>query len=130
MAALGKAADEPPRMAVNVVLEVRQRLLTPLASGLGLEQENGQGAEQGEIARGGGVVPSATVLVLSAIAAIVLPIFDAPVVAGQFQQALRAGLLGPISGHGQADVVGLFGHPALAHVLGVAADAHDLSHPR
>ena len=31
MAALGEAADEPPRMAVNVVLEVGQRLLAPWA---------------------------------------------------------------------------------------------------
>ena len=130
MAALGEAADEPPRLAVNVMLEVGQRLSATWALGLGLEQENGQGAEQGKIARGGGTAHRATVLVLSAIPAIVLPIFDAPVVASQFQQALRAGLLGPISGHGKADVIGLFDHPTLAHVLGVAVDAHDLSHTR
>jgi len=96
---------------------------------LGLEQENGQGAKQRQVARRHGVTHRAKVLVLGPIPAIVLSIFDAPVVAGQLRQALRADLLAPIGGQGNADVVGFFDHAALAHALGVATDAHDLNRP-
>ena len=129
MAALGESADEAPRFAVNVALKVGQRVFAAFGPGLGLEEENGQGPKQGQIARRGGVPHGATVLVLGPIPAVVLSIFDAPVVAGQLQQAVRTGLLGSVGGHHKADVVGFFDHSALAHLLGVAVEAHDLSHP-
>jgi hypothetical protein len=58
----------------------------------------------------------------------VLPIFDAPVVACQFQQWLRTGFLGPTGSHGKGDIVGFFDHLAFTHRLSVAVDAHDVSH--
>jgi hypothetical protein len=58
----------------------------------------------------------------------VLPIFDAPVSRANFLQSVWTGLLGPIGGHRKANVVGFFDHLALAHLLGVAVEAHDLSH--
>ena len=125
---LGESADEAPRFAVDVALKVGQGFLAVLALGLRLEEKNGQRAEQGQIARGGGVTHRAAVLVLSAIAAIVLSIFDAPVLARQFEQLGCGGLLGPIGGHGKSDVVGFFDHLALSHLLHMAAEAHDLSH--
>jgi hypothetical protein len=66
---------------VNVALKIGQRLFGAFGPGLSLEQENGQGAEQRQITRRGGVTHGATVLVLSSIPAIVQPIFDAPVIA-------------------------------------------------
>ena len=129
MPALGESADEAPSFAVNVALKVGQRLFGAFGLGLSLKEENGQGAKQRQMARRSGFTDGATVLVLGPIPAIVLSIFDAPVVAGQLQQALRIVFLGPIGGHGKADVVGFFGDPALAHLLGMAADAHGLSHP-
>jgi len=129
MPALGEAADQPPRLAVDVVLKVGQRFFAAFALGLPLEQKDSQRPKQGEIACREGVTDWAAVLVLGTIPAVVLSIFDAPVIAGQLQQAVRTGLLGPIGGHGKADVVGFFDYPALAHLLGVAVEAHDLSHP-
>jgi hypothetical protein len=46
--------------------------------------------------------------------------------AGQFQQGVRPGLLGPIGGHGKADIVGFLDHLTLAHFLDVRVEAHDL----
>ena len=129
MPVLGEAADQPPRLTVNVALEVGQRFLTASTLGLALEQKNGQRPKQGEIARRSGFPHWAAVLVLSAIPAIVLPVFDAPVPASQFQQSVRVGLLGPIGGHRKAGVIGFFNHLALTPLLGVAVDPHDLSHP-
>lgn len=59
MSALGGAADEPPRFAVNVALVVGQRLFATVGLGLALEQENGQGPAQGEVARRDGVTDRA-----------------------------------------------------------------------
>ena len=129
MAALGESADEAPRFAVNVALKVGRRVFGAFGLGLGLEPEDGQGPKQGEIARRSGFTYWAAVLVLSAIPAIVLPVFDAPVPASQFQQSVWVGLLGPIGGHRKAGVIGFFNHLALAHLLRVAVDPHDLSHP-
>ena len=83
MSALGEAADEPPRFAVNVALVVGQPLFATVGLGLALEQENGQGAAQGEMACREGVTDWAAVFVLRAVPAIVLSIFDAPVAASQ-----------------------------------------------
>src|SRR5881396_4440918 len=103
MAPFGQSADESPRFAVDVALKIGQRFFTGFAAGLALEQKNGQRAKQGEIARRGGLTHRATVLVLGAIPAIVLPVFDAPVAAPHFQQSFWASLLGPIGAHGKAD---------------------------
>jgi len=129
MSWLGESADEAPRFAVNVALKVRQGFFAVRALGLRLEEKNGQRPKEGQIARGGGVPHRAAVLVLGAVPAIVLTIFDAPVLARQLQQLGRGGLLGPIRGHGKSDVVGFLDHLALSHLLHVTADAHDLSHP-
>ena len=83
MAWLCEAADEAPRFAVNMALKVGQGFFAVFALGLRLEEKDGQRPKQGQIARGGGVTHRAAVLVLSAIPAIVLSIFDAPVPAGQ-----------------------------------------------
>jgi len=128
MPSLCEAADEPPRLAVDVALEVGQGFFTVGALGLALEQENRQRPKQGQVARHRGVTHRAAVLVLGAVPAIVLPIFDAPVVAGQFEQSVRVRLLGPQGGEGKAHVVGFFDHLAAAHRLGVAVDAQGLSH--
>jgi len=108
--------------------EVGEGFLSVFGCGLLLEQKDRQGPEQGKIARGGAIAHRAAVLVLGAIPAIVLPIFDAPMVAGQLQQGVGPGLLRPLGGHGKTDVVRLLDHLALAHGLRVAADPHDLSH--
>ena len=92
MSGLDKAADQPPRLAVNVTLKVGQCLFAALAPGLPLEQEDGQRPKQGEIARRGGLTHRAAVLVLGTIPAIVLPIFDAPVPASHFLQSVWIGL--------------------------------------
>jgi hypothetical protein len=42
MPALGEAADQPPRLAVNVVLKVGQRFFAAFALGLPLEQKDSQ----------------------------------------------------------------------------------------
>ena len=84
---------------------------------------------KGEITRRSGLTHWAAILVLSAIPAIVLSIFDAPVVASDAEQSLRTGLLGPIRGYRKAGIVGFFDHLALAHFLSVAVEAHDLGHP-
>jgi hypothetical protein len=128
MPALCEAADQSPRFAVNVVFKVGQRFLTPL--GLALEQEDAQRPKQGEMACQGGLAHWAAVLVLSAIPAIVLPVCDAPVSASHFQSSVGVGLRGPKGGHRKAGVVGFFDHLALAYLLRVAMDAHDLSHSR
>jgi len=125
---LGESADEAPRFAVNVALKVGQGFFAVWALGLRLEEKNGQRPKEGQIARGGGVPHRAAVLVLSAVPAIVLTIFDAPMLARQFQQLGRGGLLGPIGGRGKSEVVGFFDRLALSHLLHMAADAHDLSH--
>ena len=85
MPALGEAADQPPRLAVNVVLKVGQRFFAAFALGLPLEQKDSQRPKQGEIACCEGITHWAAVLVLGAIPAIILPIFDAPVAASQRQ---------------------------------------------
>jgi len=114
---------------VNVVLEVGQRLFAAFALGLGFEQENGHRPKQGQIARRGAVAHRATVLILGAVSPIVLPIFDAPVLARQPQQSLGPGLFRPKGSHRKANVVTFLNDLALAYLLGVAVDARDLSNP-
>ena len=116
MSAPGKAADQPPRVAMNVALIVRQRLFATSGVGLAFEEQNGQRSEQAEIARGGGVAHRAAVLVLGAIPAIVLPIFDAPMSARQYQQVMGVGLLGVIGGDGKAGVIGFLDDSASVDV--------------
>ncbi len=120
MSAGRKSADQTPRSPVNVRFLIRQGLFTAWALKLRQEQENGQRAKQGQIARRRGVAHGAAVLVLGAISAIVLAIFNAPVVAGHLQQLLRAGLLRPVGGHGKNDIVGFFDDSAAANLLSVA----------
>lgn len=79
MSGLGEAADQPPRFAVNVVLKVGERFFATFAQSLPLEQENGQRPKEGEIARCGGLLHGAAVLILGTIPTIVLPVFDTPV---------------------------------------------------
>lgn len=79
MSGLGEAADQPPRFAVNVVLEVGEGFFATAALSLPLEQEDGQRPKEGKIARGGGLLHRAAVLILGTIPAIVLPVFDTPV---------------------------------------------------
>ena len=95
MAALGESADEPPRMAVDVALKVGQRFVGAFGLGLALNRKIAKDRNRERLRAARGVTHRAAVLVLGAIPAIVLPIFDAPVVAGQFQQALRAASWGP-----------------------------------
>ena len=128
MPALCESADEPPRFSQDVTFKVGQRFFSTLALGLPLEQENSQRPEQGKVARCGGLTHRASIFVLRAVAAVVLPVFDAPVAAAQLLQAIWTGLLGPIRSHRKASIVGFFDHFASAHDLGVAVDAHDLSH--
>jgi hypothetical protein len=125
---LGEATDQSPRLAVNVVLKVRQRFLAAFALGSLFEQKDGQRTKQAKMVRCGGVPYRAAVFVLGTIPPIVLPIFDAPVAASHFLQSFWTRLLGPIGGEGKAGVVGFFNHLALAHPLSVAMEAHDLSH--
>ena len=113
MPRLGEAADQSPRFAVNVALKIGQRFLAAFIPGLLLEQENGQRPKQGEITRRSALTHRAAVLVLGTIPAIVLPIFDAPVVASDFQQGFWTGLLGPIRGHCKTRLIGFFDHLAL-----------------
>ena len=129
MSAGYKSADQTPRLTVNVRFMIREGLFATWARGLRHEQENRQRAKQGQIARRRGVAHGAAVFVLGAIPAIVLAIFNAPVVAGQRQQSLRSGLLRPVSGHGVNDLIGFFDYFALAHLLNVAMDTDDLGHP-
>ena len=128
MSSLGEATDQSPRLAVNVLFKVGQGSLSALAPSLPFEQKNGQRAEERKIARCRSFLYRAAVFVLGAIPAVVLSVFDAPVVASDFQQSFRASLLGPISGHGKTGIIGFLDHLALAHLLRVAMDTYHLSH--
>ena len=77
-----------------------------------------------------GVSDGATVLILSAIPAMVLAIFNAPVFAGELQQPVGSGLLGRERGDGKDHLVGFFEHLTFAQVLSMAMDATDLSDAR
>jgi hypothetical protein len=105
-----EATDERCGLTTGVPLKVGQGLLGSFTAALGFEQKNGQGAEQGEIACGGGVAHGATILVLGAIAAVVLAVFDGPVTADQIEQSLRSGLFGPEAGEGESHVLGFLDH--------------------
>ncbi len=129
MRALGETADQSPWFAVNVPLKVGQRLLAVLVLSLAFEEENGQRPKEGKMARRGGLMDRTAVLVLRAIAAIVLTVFDTPVNASDFQQSVWTGFLGLIGSDGKAGVVGFFDPLALTQFLRVAMDAHGLSHP-
>jgi len=113
---------------MNVVLKIGQGFLAAFDLGLFLEQKDGQGPKQGQIASGRGIADRAAVPVLGAIAPIVLPVFDAPMIAGQLEQGVGVSLLWEVGGDGKTDVVGFLDDFALAHMLRVAVDAHDLSH--
>ena len=115
---------------MNVRLKIGQRLFAAFAFGLRFEEENGQRTEQGQIARRRRVAHGAAVLVLGTVPAIVLTIFNTPMVADQFQQWRRPSLLRPVGGHGESDLVGFFDYLALAHRLNVAIDADDLGYSR
>ena len=67
-------------------LEIGQGFFGVLARALELEEEDGQGAKQGEIACRRGVSDGAPVLVLGAVPPVVLAILDGPVASGQAQE--------------------------------------------
>ena len=116
---------------MNMVFEIRQgSFVACLLARLLLEQKNGQGPEQGKIARRNGLTDRATVLILGTIPAIVLTVFDAPMIACDSQQSIGVGFLGPESGHPKTGLVGFFNHLTLAHDLNVAVQAHYLRHAR
>jgi hypothetical protein len=64
-------------------LKIGQGFLAPFLCGLPFEQEDRQRAKEGQTAGGMGVSDGATVLILDAIPAMVLAVFNTPVVAGQ-----------------------------------------------
>jgi hypothetical protein len=112
-----------------MLLKVGQRFLAALTPSLPFEQKNGQRAEERKIARRRSFLHRTAVFVLGAVPAVVLTVFDTPVVAPDLEQFFGTRLLGPVSGHGKTGIVGLFDDPASAHLLSVAVDAHHLSHP-
>ena len=116
---LGGSLDRP-------ALEVRQRELFALSARLPFAQEDRQGTEEAEIARGGVMTDLATILVLSAIATVMLSVLDAPVVAGQGQQSVGIGLLGAEAGDGEVAFGGILGDHALPQFLAMTIDADNL----
>ena len=116
---LGRTLDRP-------ALEVGQGEFAALAAGLAFAQEDRQGTEQAEIARGGVMSDLATILVLSAVATVMLSVLDAPVVAGQGQQAVGIGLLGVEAGDGVVAFGGVPGDHASTQFLTMTIDADDL----
>ena len=77
--------DQGPGMRVVVRLKIGERFFAALGFALLLEEENRQGTEQAQIARGWGVPNRAVVFPLGAIAPMVLAVFNTPVLAGQLQ---------------------------------------------
>jgi hypothetical protein len=113
---------------MNLALEIGQGLFAVFALGLDFEQEDSQGAKQAEIACGGGIAHGAAILILSAVAAVVLAIFNTPMAAGQLQQALRWGLLRQEGGDAKDHLVGFLEDLAFAEVLEVPMDANELGY--
>ena len=107
-------------------LEVGQREFSALAVGLTFTQEDRQGAEQAEIARGSVVTDLATILILSAIATVMLSVLDAPVIAGEGQQSVGIGLLGAEAGDGVVAFGGVLGDHASTQFLAMTINADDL----
>ncbi len=121
-----EAGDDLGRVLDCPALEVRQREFPTLAARLTFAQEDRQGAEEAEIARGGVMTDLATILVLSAITPVMLSVLDTPVVAGNGQQPLRTRLLGGEAGDGVVALGGVLDHHASTQFLAMAFDADDL----
>ena len=111
-------------------LKIGERFLAALGFALLLEEEDRQGTEQAQIARGWGVPNGAVVLALGAIPPMMLAIFNAPVLAGYLEQLLGSGLRGRQRRHGTDRLVGFFVDLAFAQVLRMAMNAADLSDAR
>ena len=111
-------------------LKIGERCFAALGIALLLEEEDRQGTEQAEVARGWGVPHRAVVFPLGAIPPMVLAIFNAPVLAGDLEQPLGSGLLGRERCHGKDRLVGFFVELGFAQVLSVAMNATDLSDAR
>jgi hypothetical protein len=121
-----EARDDLGRVLDCPALEVRQREFPALAAGLTFAQEDRQGAEQAEIARGGVITDLATILVLGAIATVMLSVLDTPVVASNGQQPLRTRLLGGEAGDGVVVLGAVPDHHASTQFLTMTFDADDL----
>jgi len=121
-----KAADQGSWPAMTTPLEIGQGVFGVRARALELEEEDGQGAKQGEIACRRGVSDGATVLVLGAVPPVVLAVFDSPVAANQIPQTIGVGLLGPEGRQGKSGLVGFLDHLAAAQGLDFAVDPQDL----
>lgn len=117
-------------MGVVIRLKIGERFFAALGFALLLEEEDRQGTEQAQIARGRGVPNRAVVLALGAITPMMLAIFNAPVLAGYLEQPLGSGFLGRERRHGTDRLVGFFVDLAFAQVLSMAMDAADLSDAR
>jgi hypothetical protein len=95
-----------------------------------LEVEDRQGTEQGEVLSRASAACATAILILSAIATVVLAIFDAPVIADGLEKLPRSDFVGPKAGDHKTDIEGFLMDDTLAQVLGVGLDAKELSGPR
>ena len=127
---VGEVVDQNPGMGVIVRLKIGERWFAGFAVALVLEKKDRQGPEQAEIASRYRGPDHTTVFILGAVAPMVLPILNAPVIPSQLQQGLGAGLLRGEGGHRKNSIVRFFVDLALAHILGVAVEANDLGYAR
>jgi len=92
-----EAADQAPGTAANPAFKIPLGELAASVRAVSLAQEYGQGAKQREVASRVGFAHRTTVFVLGAVAAVMLAIFDAPVIASQLLQLVNRGLLRPMA---------------------------------
>lgn len=115
--------NEGPRPAHEALFIDRQGARRPWPLPLLLEEKDRQAAKEGEVLRGPGVPDPAAVLVLGAITAVVLAVFDGPVSADGLEDFPDRGLVFPEAADGVTDFIGGLPHLALAHVLAEGLDA-------
>src|SRR6266404_7882241 len=114
---------------MDVPLEIGQGFFAAFSGGLLLEQEDGKGAEEREVARTVGLVDAAAVLILGAVSTMMLAILNAPMISGDLEQLVGGGFLGVVAGDGENRFVSFLGDLAFADVLDMATNASELSDP-
>lgn len=89
-------------------------------------EEDRQRPKQGQNSRRVGFTHGAAVFILRPIPAMMLPIFDRPMIPNHFQQGLGAGLIRPQAGYKINHFLGVFDHLALAQGVHDPFDAYQL----
>jgi hypothetical protein len=95
-----------------------------------LEEKDREGSEEREMASPKGAMGATAIFILSAVAAVVLAVFDTPVEANPVHDFLGGNFVLPEAGEGKGDAGGFFEDAAFAQVLGEFLDADELGGAR